>query len=121
MAKGTTFLSGFGDFSQKKQAGASPPAALPEPQVEKKNITRNTSPQIYNGTKNETDNNQGKFRSDIATKLIREHRYIFGRNNCGVTIVNEDVLNCSEREPYDTRLNLQLIITKKTAATSRNQ
>lgn len=77
MAKGTTFLSGFGDFSKKKQAGASPPAALPEPQVEKKNITRNTSPQIYNGTKNETDNNQGKFRSDIATKLIREHRYIF--------------------------------------------
>lgn len=77
MAKGTSFLSGFGDFSKKKQAGASPPAALPEPQVEKKNITRNTSPQIYNGTKNETDNNQGKFRSDIATKLIREHRYIF--------------------------------------------
>lgn len=77
MARGTTFLSGFGDFPMKKQAGASTPAALPKPQVEERSITRNTSPQNYNETKNETDNNQGKFRSDIATKLIHEHRYIF--------------------------------------------
>ncbi len=77
MARGTTFLNGYGKYSKKSGAGASPPAALPEPQVEEKSITRNTSPQIYNGTKNEPDNNQGKFRSDIATKLIREHRYIF--------------------------------------------
>lgn len=76
MAKGSTFLTGYGEFSSNKQAGASSPAPLPKPHISEKNISHNNSPHIHNEKKNESDNNQGKFRSDIATQLICKHHYI---------------------------------------------
>lgn len=80
MARGTTFLNGYGKYSKKSGAGTSPPAAPLQPDSIERVSTQDKSQLIHKDTKDKTDN-QGKFRSSIAESLVKKYCYIFTPDN----------------------------------------
>jgi hypothetical protein len=96
MAKGSTFLTGYGEFSSNKQAGASSPAPLPKPHISEKNISHNNSPHIHNEKKMNQTIIKENSAATLQHSLYVSITIFWCKNNYGLTIVTEDVLKYSE-------------------------